>query len=42
MKLVSSHRRDMESERMMLSRQVHQSSKHAVNAVMIREGSNGS
>ena len=42
MKVVSSHRREMESERMMLSRQTHQSSKHAVKAVMIREGSKGS
>ena len=42
MKLVSSHRRDIESERMMLSKPIHQSSKHAVKAMMIREGSKGS
>ncbi len=42
MKLVSSHRRDIESERMRLSRRVHQSSKHAVKAMMSREGSKGS
>lgn len=42
MRLVSSHRRDIESERMVLSRRVHQSSKHAERAMMVREGSKGS
>lgn len=42
MKLVSSHRRDIVSERMMLSKRIHQLSKHALKAMMIREGSKGS
>ena len=42
MKLVSSHRRDIESERVMLSKRIHQLSKHTVKAMMIREGGEGS